>query len=57
MTGLGIVLLVLGVAISVLFQMGIAPDFLLSLPIPIYVYWIIAAAGALLIYFNRRTHD
>ncbi len=54
MTIVGIILIILGGGAAGLIFTGKAPEFLTNLPVPFYVWIIVAVVGAVLVYFNRR---
>ncbi len=57
MTILGILLLIVGAAATVLILTGLAPEALLALPVPFWVWIVVAVVGLLLVFFNRRPGD
>ncbi len=54
MTIVGIILIILGGGAAGLLFTGQAPEFLANVPVPFYVWIIVAVAGVVLVYFNRR---
>jgi len=54
MTIVGLILLIGGLIVAGLLFTGNAPAFLAALPIPFWGWCIVAAAGAVLMYLNRR---
>ncbi|MBI2434862.1 MAG: hypothetical protein HYV26_18565 [Candidatus Hydrogenedentes bacterium] len=57
MTIIGIILVVAGVVIAGLVFTGSAPEALMNLNWPIWVWLVVAAVGVALIFFNRRPND
>jgi len=54
MTILGFVLLAIGGVVSILILTDRTPEAVATMPFPEWVWFIVAIAGALLMYFNRR---
>ena len=54
MTIIGLILLLVGGAASMLILTDNRPEFLLTMPFPEWVWFLGALGGALLMYFNRR---
>ena len=57
MTILGILLIIVGVVAGGLVFTGMAPEFLRDLPVPFWVWIIVAVVGLLFILLNRRPGD
>lgn len=57
MTIAGVILLITGGVISTLLFTGNAPAAINNLPVPFWGWLVMAAVGAILIYFNRRPAD
>ena len=57
MTLVGIVVFLAGVIAFGLLFSGSAPEQLAALPMPIWVWLVVAAAGLLVIMLNRRPRD
>lgn len=54
MTIAGVILLIVGGVMSTLLFTGNAPAAISNLPVPFWAWVVVAAIGAVLIYFNRR---
>ncbi len=54
MTIVGVMLLLVGGAAAVLIFTGAAPDAILSLPVPLWAWVVVAVVGLVLIVLNRR---
>jgi hypothetical protein len=57
MTILGVLLILVGVGAAGLLFTGNAPEQLLSLPLPVWAWLVLAVVGAVLIVMNRRPND
>lgn len=57
MTILGIILIVVGVVAAGLLFTGMAPAFLQDLPVPFWVWLVVAVVGLVLVFLNRRPGD
>jgi len=54
MTTVGLALLVVGAGIAALLYTGNAPEAVAALPLSFEAWIVVAIAGAVLMYFNRR---
>lgn len=54
MTIVGLILLLVGGAASALILTDNRPEFLVNMPFPEWVWFIVTLVGAVLMYFNRR---
>lgn len=57
MTIVGIILIIIGAGAVLLNFTGTTPEIIANLPIPFYVWFIVIAVGALMVFLNRRPHD